>query len=354
MEKEREGGSQRIWDGGGVPSLPVARYRFLFRALDRIDLPPYAGSAWRGVFGHGLKKSLCVTGLPQCDGCQLARGCAYVYLFETPPPPDTAKLRRYTSAPHPFVIETSIDAPRVIERGAVFDLGWALVGRANARLAYIIQGLRAAGQRGIGRGRGRFAVEAVEQESTPGAGDWRTVYEAASGVLRLFEPALLSPPEEVPDAIRLAFRTPLRLKREGRLVGPEDFEFHDLFRNLLRRLSLLSYFHSDDPWELDFAGLSRGSRGVVLAGRRLEWYEWARYSGRQGTPMKMGGLVGEVWLEGEAAAAYWPFLWLGQWVHAGKGTSMGLGRFRVETASLPNGGVGHASVQNASGSAGKE
>ena len=45
----------------GVPQLPLARYRFKFRAIDTVRLPSYAGSAWRGVFGRSLKKIVCVT-----------------------------------------------------------------------------------------------------------------------------------------------------------------------------------------------------------------------------------------------------------------------------------------------------
>jgi CRISPR/Cas system endoribonuclease Cas6 (RAMP superfamily) len=28
---------------------------------------------------------------------------------------------------------------------------------------------------------------------------------------------------------------------------------------------------------------------------------------------------------------YWPYLWLGQWTHVGKGTSMGMGAYTIET-----------------------
>ena len=38
------------------PQLPLAHYRFKFRAIDTVRLPGYAGSAWRGVFGRSLKK----------------------------------------------------------------------------------------------------------------------------------------------------------------------------------------------------------------------------------------------------------------------------------------------------------
>lgn len=52
--------------------------------------------------------------------------------------------------------------------------------------------------------------------------------------------------------------------------------------------------------------------------------------------MQLGGLVGIIRLEGLDLAPFWPYLWLGQWTHAGKATSIGLGRYTLElAASLP-------------------
>jgi len=61
----------------------------------------------------------------------------------------------------------------------------------------------------------------------------------------------------------------------------------------------------------------------------LRWYDWERYSSRQETRMRLGGLVGEVEFEGELAE-FLPYLFLGELIHLGKGTSFGLGRYGVE------------------------
>jgi CRISPR/Cas system endoribonuclease Cas6 (RAMP superfamily) len=51
--------------------------------------------------------------------------------------------------------------------------------------------------------------------------------------------------------------------------------------------------------------------------------------------MQMGGLVGGIATELTAGSPLWPYVWLGQWLHVGKGTSMGLGRYTIQAASLP-------------------
>jgi CRISPR/Cas system endoribonuclease Cas6 (RAMP superfamily) len=43
----------------------------------------------------------------------------------------------------------------------------------------------------------------------------------------------------------------------------------------------------------------------------------------------MGGLVGRMVLDLSGAPDLWPFLWHGQWLHAGKGATMGMGAYRL-------------------------
>jgi len=97
---------------------------------------------------------------------------------------------------------------------------------------------------------------------------------------------------------------------------------------------MLTYFHTDTPLETNFSGLMQQARDIQLRDPQLTWHDWTRYSSRQQTKMNMGGLIGSFSLDGDLQN-FWPYLWLGQWTHTGKGTSMGLGAYRIETTSLP-------------------
>ncbi|MEA3643101.1 MAG: hypothetical protein VBE63_24635, partial [Lamprobacter sp.] len=46
---------------GPLPNLRLERVRFQLEALDPIRLPSYSGSAFRGLLGHSLRHSVCVT-----------------------------------------------------------------------------------------------------------------------------------------------------------------------------------------------------------------------------------------------------------------------------------------------------
>ena len=128
------------------------------------------------------------------------------------------------------------------------------------------------------------------------------------------------------DFLTINFITPTRLKFDGRLS--EALEFHILFRNILRRISLLSYFHCEEEPDLDYRGLIEESLNVRVKKSNLHWFDWERYSNRQETRMMMGGFTGQVTFEGETEP-FLPFLLLGEYIHVGKGTSFGLGKYQI-------------------------
>lgn len=309
--------------------LPIARYRLRFKPSGQARLPDYTGSMWRGALGHALYKTVCVTHLKACPPCLLYRSCPYPYIFETPVPIDAQKMRKYTAAPHPFLLE-----PEEAAEDGMHKIGLTLIGRGNTYLSYLIHAFERAGKAGVGKGRVPMAMLDVLQTAQVDGEDWKPIYEPG-GVLRALPPAVPGVPP-APQAILLRLGTPLRLQRDESIVTPGAFRFSDLFGPLLRRVSMLSYFHTDTPLETDFAALMEQARQVEPAAVNLVWKDWTRYSSRQKTAMEMGGLMGEIALDLAADSPLWPYLWLGQWVHAGKGTAMGLGRYTIEPASLPN------------------
>jgi len=312
------------------PILPIGRYRLHFEGLGKRGPSGFLGSAWRGAMGHALRKAVCVTRMTQCQPCLLYRSCPYPYIFETPPPANTAKMRKYTAAPHPFLLD--LPFPDTEPSDGDQTLGLTLIGRGNAELPYMIHAFQKAGEEGLGRSRVPRILRSVSQEVPPGSATWTVIYDGLG--LRAF-PAEAPPIPEMPQIIEVCFESPLRLQRDEHLVGVRDFRFSDLFGALLRRISMLSYFHTDVPLETNFLELSRLGSAVEWEESQLEWRDWTRFSSRQKRELQMGGLIGRVSLRLEAGSPFWPYLWLGQWIHAGKGASMGLGRYSIQIPSLP-------------------
>jgi hypothetical protein len=266
-----------------------------------------------------------------CDGCLLRHSCVYSTFFESPAQPQSDG--RYRALPHPFVLEPDLRAGQDVAAGAPMGLGLTLLGPFVAQAPYLIHAMQLAGDRGLGREGGRFRLLALEREVTVGTGDWEQIYDAESGEYRPRPaPAPAIPPS--PEAgLRLTFETPLRIKRHGHFVGAADFTPADLLRHLCMRVEHLAQLYGGNGAGLNWLTPSPRVDRVELRGADLRWHEWTRYSSRQGTLMQMGGLLGSIKLDGDGLAAFWPALWLGQWLHVGKGTSFGLGGYRIEALS---------------------
>ena len=125
-----------------LKGFPFAEYRFNFTAQTDFLLPTYTGSAWRGLFGHALKKTVCITHETSCQGCLLSQQCVYSYVFETPPPENTDIMRNYPSAPHPFIIRPDPNQAQWVKKGDRLFIDMVLIGRANQHLPYMIYALQ--------------------------------------------------------------------------------------------------------------------------------------------------------------------------------------------------------------------
>lgn len=185
------------------------------------------------------------------------------------------------------------------------------------------------GRTGIGKNNGKYSLEKVisllknkEIVIYDGDSHFRDNYQVIDSVQIVNEEAQLDRHQ-----VTLYFLTPTRIKYEGKFTMKINFEI--ILRNLLRRLSGLAAIHCDEKWELDWKGLVEKAKEVKTVNSDLEWYDWERYSKRQDTKMKMGGFVGEITFEGNMAE-FIPFIKLGEYLHIGKGTVFGLGKYELK------------------------
>ena len=262
------------------PMIPLKTYRFYFNTESAIRLPSYAGSAWRGALGHALKKTVCVVRNQPCNQCLLKNACAYSIVFETPPPSHTEKMRKYTAAPHPFVIKF---LPNMDKSATDYQFDLILLGHGQRYLPYLVHAFKTAGLLGIGGHRQVFKLQKVDDINQYGLAT--VLYENEELKRQLPIECIQLP--TLPKKIKLSFDSPLRLTQDNKKID---------FKN-----------------------------------KQLEWFDWTRYSSRQAAEINMGGLVGTVELNMRGLNVFWPYLWLGQWTHVGKGTSMGMGAYTIES-----------------------
>jgi len=298
-----------------------SRFTFSVRCKTTILLPPYAGSTLRGGFGHAFRRIICAFKGKECTDCLLRGQCVYAYVFETPISADAQIMRKYTAAPHPFILEPFTNSRKSYQEGEDFSFGLTLIGRATDYLPYFIYAFEELGRIGIGnKGRGKYELREVAEESSKGdvLQKKRVIYSGDTKLLTQTNPPIrltdivINHPSP-PPVISISFITPTRIKYKNSLT--KDLEFHVFFRSLLRRISLLSYFHCNHRIDdSGFKDLIQRARDIKTVKRSLYWHDWERYSNRQETRMKMGGFMGEI--------TYY--------VHVGKASGFGLGRYRIK------------------------
>ncbi len=293
---------------GQYPVLTVGRYRLALAARSAGRLSDWTGSAWRGAFGRALKQAVCLTDMKHCPPCPLFDRCIHARIFETAPPAGQAKMRKYTTAPRPYVLLP--DKGGAVEKGDRIDIEVRLFGEANQHHELVLGALERAAWKGLGKS--DISLEPLKR-SDP---EIRTLNTA--------------PGKDLPPAkgdLELRLLTPLRLRIQDRYVGPDELNFGDFFSVLLRRLSMLCTFHEQQPFAADFRSLVTEARAIAWQDASLRLVPLKRFSSRQKTAIDMSGLVGRLSLSAASAARFRPWLWLGQYTLLGRGCVMGLGHY---------------------------
>src|SRR5438128_11698291 len=98
-----------------IQSFRAAKLEISLRALERVVLPPNAGSTFRGAFGRAFAKVGCAASSLGATDCVLGDRCPYHYVFETRVQPGSRIMARVDTAPRPFVIEPPLGGGRVYE-----------------------------------------------------------------------------------------------------------------------------------------------------------------------------------------------------------------------------------------------
>lgn len=324
-----------------LEKFSLALFRFHYEVEETVRMPSYKGSVLRGGFGATLKKVACNIRQSECRDCMLKDKCAYYQIFETPIPKDSKYYEGQTFAPHPFVLEPPLETVGEYRRGDQIVFHLLLIGRAIDFLPYFVLAFHILGQWGLGERidgrRGKCFLEKIESIDAHGHSD--VVYVGASQSLS--DEYHIITPERIfgagseisRNSITLDFLTPTRIKSDGRFREHIDFEM--LIRSLIRRILPLSYFHCGQDLDMDYKSLTQQARqNVRKTQEETQWDDWSRYSRRQKARMSLGGFRGKVTFEGELDG-FMPLLLLGEYIHVGKNTAFGLGKYVISREVEP-------------------
>lgn len=295
-----------------MSSLKISRFKIKFQALENIQLPKYAGSTLRGAFGHALKNMACLTSFEKngvCK-CEPVETCLYRQLFD-PPAKELSFHTRVQDIPAPFVIET-YGLPENLEEGEIVDFFMTVIGEFAHNQIAIIQ---FAWQRALATGLGKTNKFSESAQSK------LLSFDLCDQPLNTFESS---------SKINIQLLTHTRIQHHGRILGCHDFDIKIFCHNLARRyLSLLEIYGSEVEDNKKISEIYEDIQKIEGC-VNLERVSWARWSNRQKQKMQMDGLIGCIELRHVSEDLY-RCLYLGQWLHVGKGSVFGLGHYVIKS-----------------------
>ena len=304
------------------------RFRFHFRAGASLYFPPYkSGNIIRGAFGDLFRKLVCIPTCSDAKTCHVRSTCAYARVFE----PQAARGEGPSGLadwPRPFVFRAAHLDGRTILQGEAFYFDVHIFDIRDPSLQYFVLAFAQLVRDGLGPGRGRAELTAVDQLD---------LYETAVGRVfegERFQLSELATPNAVDlnrmpgkvNRIRLRFVTPTELKSDRQVA--ETPEFGILFRRLRDRISTLRALYGTGPLEIDFRTLGERAAAVRMSRCELKRTEVDRISSRTEQRHPLGGFVGETEYEGELGE-FVPYLLLGKWVGVGRQTVWGKGETEI-------------------------
>ncbi len=308
--------------------LSLAEYRFTYRAIDDITLPPFSGSLWHGVFGRALRSQVCIAPDSECEKCMLLHNCDYAYLFYGPRPPDSILMRNYRTIPVPHIIRIeNSENERIITKGEEFAVSMVLIGKSNRHIVTVIRAMLEIGVSGFGKMRAQAQlIEALQTgvDALP-----KLIMSQAR--MHLSPQPGIAPLPQMPAQCRITFVTPY--KQSATRKESQDFNLKKMLMAIVRRVSLLKYFYTGELLEEDFKSFKDKAEKLSPLAVNMKWCRQKRYSARAQKTMDTSGWMGSIDLSLADIEEFWPYLYLGQWLHVGKNSSMGFGRYELRHIS---------------------
>lgn len=286
-----------------APLIPIERWSLRLQ-LSR-PLPPieHCGSLLRGAFGHALRALAC-----RCAAPAHQPGCVYQQIFEPSPPADWPL--RYSDCPPAYVITP----PSASEaRRQQLDFAVTLLGPSLAQRALVWQAWQQAASLGLGAAQVPARLQALGHE-----------------------PRL--PASPTGPSLRLQLTSPLLIKRKlpgqahSQPLRPEQLGLADLLIALHRRLELTHQLYGVPATPLPALEEWLALVPSLRFAAQLHEHHYARHSNRQQQRMPLYGLSGEIKLGGQIPPSLRNALALGQWLHIGGKTALGLGGYRLMAA----------------------
>ena len=257
--------------------------------------PPYfLGSQLRGAFGYALKRVVCINPSFRCEECFAKDNCLFYEAYEQ------------KNGFHSYRFDFELGKP-------YYDFSLYLFENFADKLPYFLSALYQMISK-IGFGKDRKTYKEFELYINDKSCSIDNEIQIPQIYIKEFKTDGFCPD------VLVRFVTPLRLKKRNTFLRGDDMELFDIVNSIYQRgLRLQGKEYEKMPF------IPKGK----IVKRELSFKDLIRYSNRQKTKMKLGGLIGEIEIKGLDKESY-RVLKMGEIVAIGKQTVFGLGKIKME------------------------
>ena len=281
-------------------------------SLSRALHLPFAGSALRGAFGHALKALTDYLGQPQI----------YAQIFESTGVMETdSSGSAETGAASPaYVISPPLP---LAQSRQTLCFGMTLLGAAVCHVELVREAWRMVFMRGLGTQRVTGVLEHYTQtDSTHLLAQMQSCQDCVQWQLLLVSPVFIKN---------------RKLQASAQPLTAAQMQWEYWLHALHRRMRLAhSQYGAAIAEPAPFANWMHALSGLQV---RAEWQDvgYTRHSQRQQKHIPLSGVVGVVHLQGRIPPALLEPLLLGQWLHAGSKTALGMGGYVLQAFAADQG-----------------
>lgn len=296
-------------------NIRYTKLSFITKIKNNCKMPYFKNSALRGGMGKMLMEFSCL-GDGKCDNCIHFDNCMV----------DKVMYSKLKYKPDFIANETSVgyilecfDKKVDYEKGELLKFNLILFGDTIEYISHFIYAFDILGKRGIGKYYSKYKLEKVLNENG------RDIFINGEIVknnilIKTVKDYIIERKEQllnVPSVI-VNFISPFRYKYKGHYKSKIDID--DLNIALNRRINILNAYEGiKDEINIECNNCS-------FTSENLNWSENQRYSSRQDTKMKLGGVEGNISLN-ISNDYFLELLIAGELVHIGKNSSFGLGKY---------------------------
>ena len=326
-------------------NLSFAKFSIFFRVIKGFELPMFSGSAFRGIFGRALQL-VAFKMSPKCQSCFIVQDCQKKYLLDYIFNP---------SSDHPLLVNVDnhgrkdqLAKPYILdppEAGLylpdnLVKLDFIMVGHSVQYFPFVACAFSMIHKFNYWSSdhsdqQGKVRLENIVDGFAENEGDM-VVFDGRLdrivGPAQIYDFDLVKNHVEMlydypsnDTMLQIRFLSPFRYKQDNKLGVPLDFKI--FMARILDRIEQLSV-HSPLTEPINKHAILDAAAQVKTEKSSLQWHDWERYSSRQNSRMKFGGYLGDIAFSGNLIP-FLPYIKMGEFLHVGKQTTFGLGKYSV-------------------------